>query len=410
MAIPRLSIPLSYNDILAVLGERTAVPVPSFEDAFARRYGVARAVAFCRCRMAFYHLLRALDLPAGSEVLMGALHVADFVNIIRLAGFTPVIVDLEPDGFRLDQADLEHKMSPRAAVLLATHLSGYMDDMPRLAALCQARNVVLVEDCSQAFAAGLDGRRAGQFGHAAIFSMSLLKSVCTLNGGMVISQDAGLMARLRAAADAMAPAGRGALAAEAMKNFIVKTATAPLPFSLVTMPLLRATTKGGDWFSRYQKTNKTVELRDALPPAFLERFSPAQAGLGLRTLARLDAGEDKRRGNGRLLYSLIAGDHRVRLPPATTGADNGFWLFPLIVEEPERLKRFLARRGIDASRMLLSAVSREDSFRHLDFTAPQAERTRDHTLFIPCYPSLDEADIRAIAAAVAEFQQEHGPC
>lgn len=409
-AIPRLAIPLSTGALAGMLarlagGVGRADDVAAFEHAFAARYGRPDAVAFCRARMGLYHLLRNLGLSDGAEVLIGAIHVADFVNIIRLAGFTPVVVDLEPDGFRLDPGDVERKLTARSAVLIATHLSGYVHDLAALRRLCDARGMVLIEDCSQAFAVTFRDRPAGLWGHAAVFSLSLLKSVCALNGGMVIAEDAALVARLRRAAAEQGPARRGGLAAEAVRNLVIKATTQPTVFSLAVLPLLRLTAATGDGFSRYQKTNKTVALRRALPPAFCERFTGAQARLGLALLADLDSREARRKANGRLLRAWIHEDAAVRLPPHCDDGEPGYWLFPLVVAEPARLKAFLAARGIDSSPMLLAALSAEEAFRDLGFTAPNAERTRAHTLFVPMYPGLDEARVRRIADAIAAFQR-----
>ncbi|NFV81583.1 DegT/DnrJ/EryC1/StrS family aminotransferase [Magnetospirillum aberrantis] len=409
-AIPRLSIPLPFPALLrtaaALAGAQGGgAEIAAFERAFAARYGRQDAVCFCRARMGFFHLLRCLDLAEGAEVLIGGLHVADFVNIIRLAGFVPVVVDLEPRGFRLDEDDLERKLSPRSAVLLVTHLSGYVHDMPRLRKICDDRGVMLVEDCSQAFAARYDGQRVGTFGHAAIFSLSLLKSVCTLNGGIVLAEDPALLERLHRAAEAEGAASRGPMLAETLKNLVIKTATWPPLFSLTVLPLLRLTAAAGDWFARYQKTNKTVVLRDRLPPVFRERFTAVQARLGMSLLPDLDARESKRQAAGRLLRSLIEPDGKVALPPQCDSADNGYWLFPLVVEDPARLKAALSRQGVDSAPMLLAALSTEAAFAGMGFSAPNAEWTRAHTLFVPMYPTLDETDIRRIAAAIADFQR-----
>ncbi|MEO5375152.1 MAG: aminotransferase class I/II-fold pyridoxal phosphate-dependent enzyme [Alphaproteobacteria bacterium] len=426
MAIPRLHLPFRVGEITSVLADLT-VPgraggelTGEFERRFAGRFGRAEAVAFCRARTAFFHLLHCLDLPPGAEVAITALHVADFVNMIRLAGFKPVVIDLEPDGFGIDFDDLEAKTGPRTACVLATALSGHSLDMDRLTDFVARRGMVLIEDCSQAFSTGYRDRRAGSFGRAAIYSLSMLKSVCTLRGGMVVTDDADIALRLRQRAAAAGPASRLPLVAEAIKNAIIATATWRPLFSALVLPLLRLTSGGGggrgggrgrgggggrgDRFSRFQKSNKTVVLRQRMPSDLLQAFTWQQAALGLRQLATVDDRETCRIHLAERLRAAIHPDRGVTLPRLAEGGRNTWWLFPVLAEDPAGLKRFLAVRGIDSAEMLLSALSAEESFATFGFSAPNAERLRARTLFLPLHSAMTETDVDRVAAAIAAYQ------
>jgi dTDP-4-amino-4,6-dideoxygalactose transaminase len=414
MAIPRISLPLSYADLVGILlrlpiGRHRdgATVVHLFEQAFAEHYRRGGAVTFCKARMAFYHLLQALDLPAGAEVIMSPLHVADFVNIIRLAGFRPVLVDLEADSFCIDLADLRRKAGPTTGAILITHLSGHAHDMEAVAAIASEVDAVLLEDCSQAFGASFRGRVLGSFGQATIYSLSLLKSVCTLNGGVVLSDDATLLSRLRTLQAEQTPPLLLPLAVEAIKNLVIKIALSRTLFSVLVLPLLRLTAASGDRFSHYQKTNKTVELRQSLPPAFLTAFSWQQAWLGLRQLQSLDRREATRIAAARLLREHIADSKVVRRPVLKEGSDNSWWLFPLLVRKPGKMKAALARRGVDSAPMLLSFIPGEDAFAELGLDAcPNAQRLHAETLFVPVYHDIDDEDVRTVWETIAEGQRE----
>ncbi|HEX9365180.1 MAG TPA: DegT/DnrJ/EryC1/StrS family aminotransferase, partial [Vicinamibacterales bacterium] len=68
--------------------------IARFEQAFARRLGVDDAVAASYGRMAFFYILKALDFPAGAEVIVPALTFWVVPEMVRVAGLTPVPADV----------------------------------------------------------------------------------------------------------------------------------------------------------------------------------------------------------------------------------------------------------------------------------------------------------------------------
>lgn len=409
MALPRVKSGLPFASLVRFFASIATVPgrsadhpdVRRFEQAFAARYGTDYdAVACCKARMALYHALRAMTLRPDGEVVMTGIHVADFVNIIRLAGFRPIIADIGPGGFQIDMNDLRAKLTDRTTAILVTHLSGYASNMPEIMALAHEKGIAVIEDCSQTMDARLAGQRLGTFGDVAIFSLSLFKSVCTLNGGLVVSRDKAVIDGVRSQVAALAPAAVGDLAMEAIRNVVFKILLAGPVFSCLVFPLLRLLSSTRDHLAGYQKTNKTTIRRASIPAAFLTRYCGAQAEMGLAQLATLEAREKRRRELGTLARKKIDAFAPRILPVAQPGSENGYWLFPILLDDPERVKAALAPHGVDSSRMLLSAVAREPAFAGDDFDAPEAGRVRDSVLFLPMYPDLTEDDIVRIAGTL----------
>lgn len=409
---PRIKIPFSYGDLfhimLALLHPRqNDASIRKFEEIFASRYEMPPGVVFCKARMAFYYLLKSLNLKPGGDVLITAIHIADFVNMIRLAGFNPVVVDLVPDGYTMDLADLEAKISSRTSLLLVTHLSGYAEDMEKVIALAKFHHFEVVEDCSQALITSFKGRPMGTFGVATIFSLSLIKPVGALFGGMVISHHLPLLQQLRSIQETLPAPSRWTLMAEALKNVVIKVAVSPLFFNLLVFPLIRLKPNLGSRFDSYRKHNKSVQLRTAIPQEFQVKFSSFQASLALRQMACFLAREAAKALRGQQLYAALAGlEGLVRLPPSVPGGENTFWLFPVITETPETFIVHMSQYGIDCSRMLLSVLSREEAFVQFGFVASHAEKTRLKTVFLPMYPELTEKSINNIAKIVHGFNKD----
>jgi perosamine synthetase len=109
---------------------------------------------------------------------------------IMHAGGKPQFVDCNRDDLCMSFADFERKVAehkPKAAILV--HIGGHIAfESERIAALCEAEGIFLVEDCAHAHGASWNGRRPGTYGDAGVYSFYATKTVSTGEGGMLVSK------------------------------------------------------------------------------------------------------------------------------------------------------------------------------------------------------------------------------
>ncbi len=175
--------------------------VAAFEAEFSGWCGVAHGVGVANGSDALELAFRALDLPAGSVVVMAANAGYYGSTAMALLGLVPRYADIDPRTHTLLPESVAAAMNrdPQPAAILATHLYGKLTDMASLRALADRAAVPLIEDCAQAHGAQRDGRRAGAWGDLACFSFYPTKNLGALgDGGMVVTPSAGLAQRLRA--------------------------------------------------------------------------------------------------------------------------------------------------------------------------------------------------------------------
>jgi dTDP-4-amino-4,6-dideoxygalactose transaminase len=413
-SIPRMTIGLSYNELMTFIinlfqrqeAKNKEEIIAEFEKDFAALYDMPQGVVLSKARVAFYYLLKHMNLKPGGEVLISALHVADFVNMINLAGFKPVVVDLKENSYVLDYEDLEQKINGKTTLLLVTHLAGYPADMKRIKKICDRYKIPFIEDCSQAVRASYRGQKLGTFGTAAIYSLSLLKSVCTLSGGMIISSNKALLDGIRKERQRLAQPPKAHLLQEAAKNLVLKLATTPIAFKWIVMPLLGMATSTMDFFSKFQKTNKSVFHRIVMPHEFLVQYSWQQAWLGLEQLKRLAKREEQRIVHAKYLYSELSVCSSITLPKIVKGGLCSFWLFPVLTEDPNTLKKNIRKKGVDSSVPLLSVLGEEVAFEKYHFQCEHAKIIKQKTLFLPMYPELSQLALEQIVNAIKDYQKE----
>jgi dTDP-3-amino-3,4,6-trideoxy-alpha-D-glucose transaminase len=215
----------------------------------------------------------------------------------------------------------------------------------------------VVEDCAQAHGARYRGQRVGTFGEIGCFSMYPTKNLGAWgDGGAVVSADEGLAHRVR---------------------------------------LLRSHGEGPRY--HHSIVGTTARL-DAL-----------QAALLRVKLRRLDGWNDDRRRLGAALRAGLAGT-AVELPAAASpDGDHVFHLFVVRTRQREALRESLAREGVATAVHYPIPIHRTGAYESLGLGAgslPVAERLADEICTLPLFPTMSDAEVERVIAAVARFSQE----
>lgn len=181
-----------------ILGAETA----AFEQEFAAYIGAAHAVGVGSGTDALCLALRAAGVGSGQQVATVAHTAVATVAAIEMCGATPLLIDIDPATYTMDAGQLQQCLQQDSGrsirAVVPVHLYGCPADLGAIAALTAQHGALLLEDCSQAHGAALDGRKLGAWGQAAAFSFYPTKNLGALgDGGMVVTSDAALAARVR---------------------------------------------------------------------------------------------------------------------------------------------------------------------------------------------------------------------
>ena len=89
----------------------------------------------------------------------------------------------------LDPEDVRRKITPRTKAILVVHMFGNPARLDELKAIADEYNLLLIEDCAQAFGATYHGKAVGSIGHAGTYSFNIFKTITAGDGGMVATDD-----------------------------------------------------------------------------------------------------------------------------------------------------------------------------------------------------------------------------
>jgi dTDP-4-amino-4,6-dideoxygalactose transaminase len=175
--------------------------VREFEQEVCRRTGAPYAVAMSSCTAGLMLAARAMELPAGAEVIMPSFTFAATAQALAWNNLVPVFCECLPDSLTLDPEDVERNLSSRTAAICAVYVYGCPPDIDDLLDVGTRHGVPVYFDSAQGLGAAYRGRKAGTFGRCEIFSLSPTKVATAVEGGMVCTADAQLADRLRAMRD-----------------------------------------------------------------------------------------------------------------------------------------------------------------------------------------------------------------
>ena len=168
-------------------------PVSVLEAEFAQMMGSRYALAVSSCSAALFLSLLALDLPQNAKVLIPGFTFAAVPSAVIHAHYTPVLCEVG-ENYRIDMADFAAKL-PGVDAVIISHMRGHTSDMDAIMQLCDAANVPVIEDAAHSLGTLWHDRKIGTIGKIGCFSFQSYKMVNAGEGGILITDDADLVAR-----------------------------------------------------------------------------------------------------------------------------------------------------------------------------------------------------------------------
>ncbi|MCC5976124.1 MAG: aminotransferase class I/II-fold pyridoxal phosphate-dependent enzyme [Rubellimicrobium sp.] len=168
-------------------------PVALLEAEFAALLGAKYALAVSSCSAALFLSLKALGLPDGARVMIPAFTFAAVPSSIVHAGMVPVLCDCG-DDYRIDMDDFRAKL-PGVDAVMISHMRGHTSDMDAIMELADAAGLPVIEDAAHSLGTTWAGRNIGTIGKVGCFSFQSYKLINAGEGGIMITDDADLIAR-----------------------------------------------------------------------------------------------------------------------------------------------------------------------------------------------------------------------
>ena len=170
--------------------------VSLFEKKFAGAIGSGAARSFAAGRMAFFALLKAINIGKGDEVILPSFTCSVMPNAVFRSGANPVFANIDINTFGSNAGAIEARITKRTKLIVAQHTFGIPCDIREIVDLGRKHRILIVEDCAIAFDSSIDGVKVGDWGDAAFFSTDHSKPLNTIIGGIFYTKDKTLFAKI----------------------------------------------------------------------------------------------------------------------------------------------------------------------------------------------------------------------
>jgi UDP-4-amino-4-deoxy-L-arabinose-oxoglutarate aminotransferase len=168
----------------------------ALEEAFCALTGNRHAIAVSSATGGMHVTLMALGISAGDEVITPSQTWVSTLNMICLLGATPVMIDVDPENLMITPEAVEAAITPRTKAIVPVHYAGAPVDIDAIRAIAERHGIPVIEDAAHAAGTYYKGRHVGWRG-TAIFSFHAIKNMTCAEGGLVVTDDDELAARIR---------------------------------------------------------------------------------------------------------------------------------------------------------------------------------------------------------------------
>jgi dTDP-4-amino-4,6-dideoxygalactose transaminase len=328
----------------------------------------AKLAEYCRCP-------HAITVSSGSDALLLSLMTEDVVpgdevittpytffataGAIARLGAKPVFIDIDPQTYNIDPAQIESKITARTKAIMPVHLYGQCADMDPIMDIANRRGIPVIEDAAQAIGSEYKGRRAGSMGRYGCFSFFPSKNLGAAgDGGLVTASDAKV--------------------AEKLQILRVHGSNPKYYHSMI----------GGNFrFDALQAAIVAVKLK------YLDKWTAGRQSNAARYRKLFDAAGLVQSGT-------------VQLPIEMPGYRHIYNQFIIRVSRREELQNYLREQKIGNEVYYPVPLHLQKCFAYLghhegDF--PHSEKAANETLALPIYPELSDQQAEWVVESIAKF-------
>lgn len=343
----------------------TGPRVGEFEQAFAAHVGAKEGVAVNSGTAALHCAMRALKVGPDDDIIVPAITFAASANAALYEGARPVFADVEPDTLLIDPKSVAARITERTKAIVAVDYGGQPADYDALQALAKPRGIRIVADACHAPGALYKNRPAGSLADISCFSFHPVKHLTTCEGGMTVTDDAGMAQHMR-----------------------------------------RFRNHGIDSDHR-SRDAAGAHAYDMAELGFNYRLPDVQCALGLAQLQRLSGWVAARQRIAALYDEALAGMKQMRPLKRHGDRTHAYHLYVVRLEDGIDRDRVFARLRADGigANVHYAPVYLHSHYAKLGYKpglCPNAEAAARQILTLPMFPAMTAGDVRRVVAALTK--------
>ncbi|MBN1219963.1 MAG: DegT/DnrJ/EryC1/StrS aminotransferase family protein [Anaerolineae bacterium] len=376
-----------YSEFLAAL--RPGVGRIEFEAAVAKRMGARYGVAFAYGRSGIAASFKALKFEQ-AEIVLPAYTCIVMAQALLASGNRPVFVDIDLTNYNMDLNALRAALTPHTRAIIATHLYGYPTDVDAIRAIVGNAQIVIIEDCAQRLPVSPNDSPHFR-GDIGLCSFGPNKEVCTVQGGVVVTNSLDLYQKIKNYRDQEL----NRLSLKTWAKRWIRLLANYLVFHKPVYGLLHGWGLVG--LDKRFTENSNFEAAK-LPGDYATAYMDFQARVGLAQLRKLETIVSRHRALAELYTQELQGIPNVTLPPILPEAHYTYYTLRIPQRDALNFRSQMLFRGVSVDETYEYSLPTLKPYRSYAKTQyPGAMQAARQVVNLPIYPHLSVTSGRYIA-------------
>lgn len=341
-------------------------------------------------RTGFDLVLRALNLPAGSEIIVTDVNIPDMFRIISAHNIKAVGLPVNKHTLNISAAQVEAAITSNTKAILITHLFGGIMETDEIIAIAKKHNLIIFEDCAQAYAG--DIYEGDPKSDVVMFSFGFIKTNTAVSGAVIKINNGELYAKATALNEQYIRQDTSRYFKKLLKVFFVKLLNSKAIYTLFYKLIIAL---GKDFEQVLNGFTKGFPGNDVFKQI---RYRPCIAN-------ELLVEKKLKNFNQRSITERVqlANDVLQNIPEEyKIGSQNSrhtYWVMPVETNDPDGLIKYLRSEGFDASHKASSLVRLESA----GSTAGTDDLNLKKLVYLPAYTAMSKAERKLLGQLISGF-------
>lgn len=353
----------------------TGPKTKKFEENFSEYIGAKHALAVNSATSGLHLALDAIGIERGDKVIVPVNTFTSTAEVVRYFDADPIFCDIDPDTFNISISALETLLSSytkleEVKAIMPVHIAGQACEMDEIAEIAKKYNLKVVEDAAHALPTTYKDRMIGTLSDITVYSFYATKTLCTAEGGMVVTNNDDYAKRLK---------------------------------------VMRLHGFNRDAWNRYN-SDKPAWFYEIVAPGFKYNMPDIAAAMGIHQLAKADQFFNRRNEIARKYNEAFKGLDGIKTPFIKRVEDkHSFHLYILKVPNRDEFIKKLSDRGVGSSVHFIPLHLQpywKEKYELDDSMFPVAMKNFESIMSLPIYTKLTNEEVDYIINSVKEVYEE----
>lgn len=382
------NIPNSYMNIFKnVLSSNSFSFKNKLEVFLKKKFNSDDAIIISQNRIGLYLLLKALKKKTNKrKLIMSPFTISDIVNMVLIAGYTPIFTDVDPKTGNISFLEAKKKINKDVIGVLITHLHGINSNLKKFSNLCKNNNLYLIEDSAQSFGLRVDNKFTNYYSDFTIFSFGMAKNINGIYGGAILTNHKNISKCIR---DELATWAEFSLKKLVSRSFFLMICHLVLSnwfFKYISFYLFRFGFRYNvKLINSLIKGEDLPECKTKLPQFYKSTITESQCRIILDQMNKFEQLNQIRNKYAKIYFNKLKKIKHIKIPDYNS--EDIYLTYPILVKSRHKIINFFLNNKQDITSTHYNNLDEAECFSNYSNKCLNAKLVSNNLIYLPCYPN-----------------------